>query len=66
VIENWKHFVQTAAHELTPDQRDELRTGVLRLAEDVAKAAGGFLGLGSKVSKEEQAVLDEVRRTFLV
>ena len=50
--------------DLSPPEREQLQTGVLRLAEDVAKAAGGFLGLGSKISKQEQAVLDEIRRAF--
>jgi hypothetical protein len=64
VIENWRHFVQHASVDLSPAQREEIRSGVLRLAEDVARAAGGFLGLGSKISQEEQTVLDEIARAF--
>lgn len=64
VVEHWRHYVAAASRDLSPPEREQLRTGVLRLAEDVAKAAGGFLGLGSKISKQEQAVLDEISRAF--
>jgi hypothetical protein len=33
---------------------------MMNLARGVAKAAGGFLGLGSKISAAEQAVLDDL------
>ena len=63
-IEHWQHFVATAFRDLSPEEREQLRSGVLRLAEDVARATGGFLGLGSKISTEEQAVLDRIARAF--
>ena len=64
VVEHWRHYVAAASRDLSPPEREQLRSGVLRLAEDVAKATGGFLGLGSKISKQEQAVLDEISRAF--
>jgi hypothetical protein len=64
VVEHWRQYVGAASRDLSPPEREQLRTGVLRLAEDVAKAAGGFLGLGSKISKQEQAVLDEISQAF--
>jgi hypothetical protein len=33
-------------------------------AASVAQSAGGILGLGSKVSAKEQAVLDELESAF--
>jgi uncharacterized tellurite resistance protein B-like protein len=63
-IEHWQHFVTTAFRDLSPEEREQLRNGVLRLAEDVARATGGFLGLGSKISTEEQAVLDRIAQAF--
>jgi hypothetical protein len=30
----------------------------------VAEAAGGFMGLGNKVSSEEQAILDRLEAAF--
>jgi len=32
------------------------------IAEAIAKASGGFLGFGSKVGKEEEMVLDSLRK----
>jgi hypothetical protein len=49
---------------MTPSERQPLRDAVLRQAREVAEAAGGFLGLGSKVSASEQAVLDDLARAF--
>jgi len=40
--------------------RTEMRERVLGRARSVAEAAGGFLGLGSKVSEAEEQVLDEL------
>jgi hypothetical protein len=64
VIESWQHFVTAACQSLSKEERAQLCTGVLRLAEDVARAAGGFMGFGAKVSTEEQAVLDRITRAF--
>ncbi|WP_395749375.1 hypothetical protein [Prosthecobacter sp.] len=35
---------------------------IMTLAEATAEAEGGFLGLGSKISKEERAVLEQLRK----
>ena len=48
---------------------DDVNPGVMQermvgMARDVAEASGGFLGLGSKISEEEQAVLDDIERTL--
>ena len=37
---------------------------VLAACTSVAEASGGFLGIGTKVSKEEQAVIEQLTRTF--
>ncbi|MCH9680235.1 MAG: hypothetical protein K0V04_02275 [Deltaproteobacteria bacterium] len=42
-------------------ERGEL---IVDLCEQVAKAAGGFLGLGDKVGDEERALIDEITRTL--
>jgi len=56
----WAKYIQSLWPSLTQHERDELRERLLRLAQGVAEAAGGFLGLGSKVSAAERAVLDEI------
>jgi hypothetical protein len=49
---------------LSAEERDLLETEVLGQARCVAEAAGGFLGLGSKVSSQEEAVLREIAAAF--
>ncbi len=56
----WVKYIQSLWPSLTSHERDELRERLLRLAQGVAEAAGGFLGLGSKISPAERAVLDEI------
>jgi hypothetical protein len=51
----------------TPEEADEYRDFILRVADVVAHAhkEGGVLGIGGKeVSEAEQAALDELRRTL--
>jgi hypothetical protein len=31
----------------------------------VAEASGGFMGIGRRISSEEQAVLDDIRRILM-
>jgi len=64
LIEMWRRYVRTIWAELSPGERDDLRNRMLGLARGVAEAAGGFLGLGNKVSPAEQAVLDEIAKTL--
>ena len=56
----WAKYIQGIWPSLASHERDELRERLLRLARGVAEAAGGFLGLGSKISPAERAVLDEI------
>jgi tellurite resistance protein len=56
----WEKYIRSLWPSLEPHERDELRERLLRLARTVAEAAGGFLGLGSKISPAERAVLEEI------
>jgi hypothetical protein len=64
LVEAWKRYVQSIWPSLTPKEQDEIRAIGLDRARHVAEAAGGFLGLTSKVSAAEQATLDEMARLF--
>ena len=64
MIEAWKHYVKGLCGELDEHGVEQIRKDVLAAAEKVAKAAGGFLGLGNKISAAELAVLDELERAF--
>jgi hypothetical protein len=44
--------------------RNRLKSELLGRARRVAEAAGGFLGLGSKVSRAEEAILTELAAAF--
>ena len=45
-------------------ERRAVHSRMIELARGVAEAAGGFLGLGSKVSPAERAVLEELERAL--
>jgi hypothetical protein len=49
---------------LKPGEKRALRDELLGRARQVAEATGGFLGLGNKISPEEQVVLDELAKVF--
>jgi hypothetical protein len=44
----------------TLDKGDDYRVNILGMCEAVAGAAGGFLGLGSKMSPAERAVIERI------
>jgi hypothetical protein len=61
--ERLREAVDTVEQKATPEEAEEYRAFVLRVADVVAHAAkeGGVLGIGGKeVTDQEQAVLDEL------
>jgi hypothetical protein len=65
--EQIREAVGIVEQKATPEEADEYRRFVLRLADVVAHAhrEGGVLGIGGKeVSQEEQAVLDQLASTL--
>ena len=59
--------VRLVEQKATPEEVEEYRSFILRVADVVANAhkEGGVLGIGGKeVSAEEQAALDELRTTL--
>lgn len=56
----WEDYIGDLCRKLSPEDRAKLEHDVLGRARDVAAAAGGFLGLGKKISPEEEAVLAEL------
>jgi tellurite resistance protein len=64
MLEAWEHYVQGLCKQLTPEEVAKLKSDTLKLAYKVAEAAGGLLGLGSKISKAERALIDELERAF--
>jgi hypothetical protein len=64
LTEAWKRYVQTMRSDLSDEESGVMRERMLGLARGVAEAAGGFLGLTSKISEAEQKVLDELERAL--
>ncbi len=62
--EVWIDYVRALCQKLAPKERSELRDDLLGRAREVAEAAGGFLGLGSKVSSDEQRELARLEAAF--
>ena len=60
----WSDYVKALAPTLSEDDRQALRDGIVGQARIVAEAAGGFLGLGNKVSETEQAEINRIVAVF--
>jgi hypothetical protein len=60
----WVQYVRMLSERLREDDRKTLRENVLHRAREVAKAAGGVLGLGPKIAPGQQAVLDKLADAF--
>jgi hypothetical protein len=64
LMDTWKGYIGALVAELSADQKWHLEEKIVGRARSVAEAAGGFLGLGSKVSAEEERMLKELERAF--
>jgi hypothetical protein len=60
LLTTWSDYARELAGGLDGEQRREFRETLVRRARGVATAAGGFAGVGSKVSGAEQEVLDTI------
>ena len=64
LLEVWGEFIVSLCSELDDNARAALKSQILGRARKVAEATGGFLGLGSKVSAEEEVVLSQLEKAF--
>ena len=64
LLEVWTQYVHAIAERLDSAKRNEVRERLLTRARRVAEAAGGFLGMGRKVSPEEEKTLQVLARAF--
>jgi uncharacterized tellurite resistance protein B-like protein len=60
LFEAWERYMGSIWGTFTTEQRHEMRVNLVDWMTGVAEAAGGFLGLTSKISASERAVLDRV------
>ena len=62
----WRDYIAALCEEMLPEDRKVLKREVLARARAVAEAAGGFLGLGGKISLEEEQVYGILETAFKV
>ncbi len=62
LLDLWKSYVKGLWDHFTRDEQLKMRQNLLQSAREVAEAAGGFLGLTSRVSAQEKAVLEELEK----
>lgn len=60
----WKEYVAALCKTMDEEKKRKFREGLLARSRAVAEASGGFVGLGSKISGDEKAVLDELEQAF--
>lgn len=63
-IEAWHKYVKTIVGTMEPATAKRCCDKIMTRAENVAKAAGGFLGFGNKISEVEQKCLADLRASF--
>ena len=61
MVEAWKGFHGQLSAKLSAEERAEFKSNILANAERVARASGGFLGIGS-VSSEERTAISELEK----
>jgi hypothetical protein len=64
LLEAWMHYIEGLSERLGEQEVNMLREGLLAQARSVAEAAGGFLGLTSKISQEEAEMLEKLKTAF--
>jgi uncharacterized tellurite resistance protein B-like protein len=60
----WYAWAAELNVKLDAGERRKLREGLSKRARAVAEASGGILGLGNKISSNEQRVLDALEKAF--
>ena len=63
LLEAWKNYVASIKSKLDPSATGQLKHSVMTRSKEVARAAGGYLGL-SKISAAEQGMIDELESAF--
>lgn len=64
LLETWIHYTRALCGQMKPEGRLAVKNDLLGRARGIAEAAGGFLGLGNKISDAEEAVLRQLAVAF--
>ncbi len=65
MLDAWTHYIQGLTENLNKTQIAHLRDELIGHAQDIARASGGFLGLTSKISTAERAMIDRLKAAFV-
>lgn len=60
----WRDYVKAYVEIVDPAIAAKTKENIIARTEKVARAAGGFLGMGDKISAAEQACLDNLAAAF--
>jgi hypothetical protein len=64
LISAWKAYIGALSSTLTYEAKRTLKEEVMDSARTVATAAGGFLGIGGRISVKEENVLKDLESAF--
>jgi len=64
LLSAWMHYIRDLCGRLGDDERRRLKSEIMTRTRQVADAAGGFLGLTSRVSPSEQAMIEKLAGAF--
>jgi hypothetical protein len=64
LLDAWRDLVRAIREQIGPEEAERLKAEIVERARVVARASGGVLGLGSKVSSAEAAMLASLERPF--
>ncbi len=64
LVSAWHDFVREVLGEFDAEERGRFEARLMGRARDVAEAAGGLLGLTSKVSRSEKAAMERLGGAF--
>jgi hypothetical protein len=62
-FETWRSYIRTVLTHLDEDARRRLREDLLTRSNEIARASGGILGIGS-ISKEEQQMITRLEEAL--
>jgi len=64
LLEAWTFYINGICEKISDDEKKLLQKTLLSHAYNIANAEGGFLGVGSKLSKQEKAMLQKLEASF--
>ena len=64
LLDAWRDLVRAIREQIGAEEAERLKAEIVERARRVVRASGGVLGLGSKVSSAEAAMLASLERPF--